>query len=375
MINFFKKKQTNESNSVSQSFSKIPLKSALLNRITDNTASSEIGRSRIDDVVPAASRMKNAIPSKHGLYPHEVLVLDYAGSFYTEDNNFQGFWWYSYGVKNVAECLSSLLQRGFLQIGDVQRAIARENATVLKEELKKRGLKISGRKADLVNRLMEEVSYEELNLQFSKRTYQLTELGEEALAEESYVPYIHRHQFENLDIWLLNKIVHTQPKTSYQDKVWEYLNKRSIEHLDANNFGMYRNCRHYMHQFLMEEKRCKEALAMLAEVVYYDLSGLGNGYDPQYFHEFAKYFFPYSKSIAKTAPGIINAILNCQDKTGLSEEELREIFLARMSMLRTPVHLFYIEECVDIIFMEIRHDEEELNKVYAKAEQRYNLKN
>lgn len=53
--------------------------------------------------------------------------------------------------------------------------------------------------------------------------------------------------------------------------------------------------------------RSEDALAMLAEVVFYDLSGLGNGYDPQYLFITAEYLFPYRKSIAKTAPGIINA--------------------------------------------------------------------
>lgn len=347
-------------------------KQSKLGRIS-NTIADKL-KSEENEEVSLVLRLKTAIPNKHGLYPHEVLILDYANSFYTEDNNFQGFWWYKYGVKNVYDCLDSLIDRGFLEIGDVQNAVAKESVTVLKEELKKRGLKISGRKTDLINRLLQEVSYEELNHQFRRRTYQLTKMGKEALAEEQYVPYIHCRQYDDLDIWSLNKLMHTPPQLSYRDRIWGYLNKKSMEHFEASNFGLYRNCRYHMHQFLMEENRVEDALEMLAEVVYYDLSGLGNGYQSQLLHTTAEYFFPYSKSIAKTAPGIINAILVCQKEIGITDIELRRNLLRQMNMLSAPFHLFEAEECINILFMEIYRDEEALNKMYAVAERRYKLK-
>lgn len=244
--------------------------------------STEIIPSPADDIIPAEKRMKNAIASKHGLYPHEVLILDYASAYYTEGNSYPGFWWYRYGVRDVDKCLRSLLDRGFLKVGDLKSAIALENATIIKGELKKHGLKVSGKKDELVKRLLAEVPQEELNSRFPKRTYQLTELGKQALEEEGYVPYIHRHALEDLDIWSLNRIIHEPPYMPYRDKIWGYLNKRSMEHFAARNFGLYRNCRYHMSTFLMEENKIKDALGMLSEVVFYDLSGLGNNYDPQY---------------------------------------------------------------------------------------------
>lgn len=337
IFNIFKRQRPADSKSSAQSNPAVPSKHAKKNPTTPVvTISTEIISSQADDVIPATERVKSAIPSKHGLYPHEILMLDYADSYYTVENSFQGFWWYRYGVRNVADGLRSLVERGFLQIGDLQSAIEKENATVLKEELKKRGLKTSGKKADLVKRLLEEAPHEELNIRFSKRTYQLTDLGKQALAEESYVSYIHRHQLED--------------------------------------FGLYRNCRYHMYLFLMEEKRIKDALGMLAEVVFYDLSGLGNGYDPQFFYICAEYFFPYKESNATTAPGIISAIMNCQKELGLTDEELRAVLLDRMSKLSAPFHLFTPEECVDIVFMENRQDEEALTKIYAKAKRRFKQK-
>jgi len=335
---------------------------------------SEVISSQSEDVIPVEVRLKDAVASSHGLYPHEVLALDYAHSYYTEGNRYQGFWWYGYGVRDVDVVLRSLLERGFLQVGNLQSAIENETGAVLKEELKKHGLKVSGKKAELVQRLLNEVSQDELNARFTKRTYQLTELGKQALEEEAYVPYIHRHPAEGLDIWSLNKIMHTPPHMSFRDKIWGYLNQRSIEHAAAGNFGLYRNCRYSMSVFLQEEKRHKDALGMLAEVVFYDLSGLGNNFDLKYLDIYAGSYFPYKESIATTAPGIISAILQCQKELGVSEDELRTELLDRMEKLSVPLHLFTPEECVDIALLEIHEDVEGLTKIYAKAKRRFKQK-
>ena len=335
---------------------------------------SQVISSQPEDVAPVEKRIKDAIPSSQGLYPHEILALDYAHSYYTDGNHYQGFWWYEYGVKNVDFLLSSLMERGFLQVGGLKSAIENETGTVLKEELKKHGLKVSGKKIELVNRLLSEITEDELNSRFTKRTYQLTELGKNALEEEAYVPYIHRHPLEGLDIWSLNRLVHNQPFMPFRDKIWGYLNQRSMEHISARNYGLYRNCRYNMSVFLQEEKRYREALTMLSEVIFYDLSGLDNNFNLEYLNIYAKSYFPYKDSIATTAPGILNAILKCQEELGISEDELKAELLDTMKELNVPFHLFAPEECVEIVFLEIHEDAEELTKVYEKSKQRFKQK-
>ena len=335
---------------------------------------SQVISSQPEDVIPVEKRIKDAIPSSQGLYPHEILALDYAHSYYMEGNHYQRFWWYEYGVKNVDFLLSSLMERGFLQVGGLKSAIENETGTVLKEELKKHGLKVSGKKIELVNRLLSEITEDELNSRFTKRTYQLTELGKNALEEEAYVPYIHRHPLEGLDIWSLNRLVHNQPFMPFRDKIWGYLNQRSMEHISARNYGLYRNCRYNMSVFLQEEKRYREALTMLSEVIFYDLSGLDNNFNLEYLNIYAKSYFPYKDSIATTAPGILKAILKCQEELGISEDELKAELLDTMKELNVPFHLFTPEECVEIVFLEINEDAEELTKVYEKSKRRFKQK-
>lgn len=326
------------------------------------------------EVVPVEVRIKDAIPSKHELFPHEILVLDYAHTFATDDNSFQGFWWYRYGVRDVQVILASLVRRGFLQIGGIRSALEIQNATVIKEVLKAHELKLSGKKAELVQRALESIPESELNKTFPKRTYALTDLGKSALDEEAYVSYIHRHTVEDLDIWSLNKLVHARPYMPYRDKLWGYLNHRSMEHFQDGNFGFYRNCRFNMSQFLCEEKRYRDALAMLAEVLFFDLSGAGNNYDPQLLYIHANFFFPYEGSLAKTAPGIISAIVSCQKELGCSDEEIRVVLMELMAKLSSPLQLFTVEECARIFFLERDHDTEALTMMYEKAKRAFKHK-
>ena len=202
----------------------------------------------------------------------------------------------------------------------------------------------------------------------------LPDIGKAALDEGAYVSYIHRHNIEDLDIWSLNHLVHTQPYMSYREKIWGYLNQRSLIHLSDNNFGLYRNCRFHMALFLREEKKTKDALAMLAEVVFHDLSGATNNYNPQFTEVFARGFFPYEHSTAATAPGIITEIVDCQKELEYSNEELKSLLIERMDKLSAPLQLFTVEECVQIILLEIQQDNEGLTKMYADAKKAFKQK-
>src|SRR5690554_1905917 len=148
------------------------------------------------DVIPVEKIIKGMKPNEVGLYPHEVLLLSYAPKYYLKGNSYPRFWWYKYGVKDVDKCLISLKDRGFLQIGSLRSAIEKETAAVLKDVLKDNRLKVSGKKAELVQRLIDEVSQEKLNAIFTKRTYDLTDAGNEILKKEDYIPYIHRRSEE-----------------------------------------------------------------------------------------------------------------------------------------------------------------------------------
>jgi hypothetical protein len=302
-----------------------------------------------DDVVSAEERSKSAITSIHGLYPHEILALHYAPSFYTDDTDpdcFQGFWWYRYGVRDVPAVFASLLRRGFLRVGSLKDAIEAEIMVTLKNMLKDRNLKTSGKKAELVQRLLDEAPQDDLDVQFPKRKYQLTDLGQEELDKESYVPYIHSCSLEDLDIWSLNKLVHTEPYMPYHDKIWGYLNQRSVKHAMDGQYGLYRNCKYSMSQLLTKKERLKECLALLAEVSFYDIADAKH-------HGWEDFMPP---------PAVIGDIIYCQEELGYSDEDLKTVLLELTKNLSVPRQHFSCEQGADIILKAINDSRAEDTK-------------
>lgn len=364
----FLKKQNKQNNEPSKSMSKKDLGIGSLISVKTEI----INTPPEPDVIPVEKIIKGMKPNDVGLYPHEILLLSYAPKYYLEGNSYPGFWWYKYGVKDVDKCLITLKDRGFLQIGSLRSAIEKETAAVLKDVLKDNGLKVSGKKAELVQRLLDEVSEEKLNTIFTKRTYDLTDAGNEILKKEDYIPYIHRHGIEDLDIWSLNEMVkNRKPGLSFRDVIWGYLNERSMIHIKNSDFGLYRNCRFSMSEFVKEEGKLDNAFALLAEVIRYDLSGLSNGFSMQFMGIYADGYFPYKNSIVTMAPGITSRVVDYQEKKGLSDDELKNKLLEEMNRIQLPFSLFTAEECADIVLMEIHKDEEGLEKLYNKAKRRF----
>lgn len=101
-------------------------------------------------------------PSTNGLFPHEILMLSYADTFFNCDNTFQNFWAYRYGVDDPQKLFDSLNQKGFIEVADLKNTLKNQTIVTLKDELKSSGLKVSGNKDSLIERLLTEGNIYEL---------------------------------------------------------------------------------------------------------------------------------------------------------------------------------------------------------------------
>jgi hypothetical protein len=367
LFDFFKKRdKQNEQTSKSKNKKEFDISSLISVKTEIINRPSEL------DVVPVEKIIKGMKPNDVGLYPHEILLLSYAPKYYVEGNAYPGFWWYKYGVKDIDKCLISLKDRGFLQVGTLQSAIEKDPAAVLKDVLRDNNLKVSGKKAELVQRLLDEAPEEKLKCIFTKYTYELTDAGGEVLKKEEHIPYIHRHGIEDLDIWSLSeKVKNRKPGFSFRDAIWGYLNERSKVHIQNSDFGLYRNCRFSMSEFVKEEGKLDNAFSLLSEVIRYDLSGLSNGFNMQFMDIYADGYFPYKESIVTMAPGITSRVVDYQEKKGLSDEDLKKKLHNEMSKIKLIFSVFTSDECVEIVLMEIQKDGEGLEKLYNKAKRRF----
>ncbi len=312
-------------------------------------------------------------PPCDGLYPEEVLVLSYAPRYYVTGNDFPQFWLYKYSIGNVQEVLDSLLQRGYIAVGTIEDAVMSESLSVIKEELKKHDIKTTGKKKDLVQRLIENVPEDELSEDFVKRPYILTERGENVVKKYEWIPYIHAHEIEDLDIWNLTQLVQNSNYINYRDCIWGYLQSQSLKHIKNGNYGLYRNCLFEMAIFVEEEGRLEEAFELLCEVCVYDLNDAYNNFSALSIDiDFmAKSCFPYDTSMIKLPPGIIRLLKKYKSRLCWDETTTKGKIEHAILDVDVPFRIFKNDECVNIILGEIDGNTDEVAKIYENAERRF----
>ncbi|MCI8600706.1 MAG: hypothetical protein HFE45_03825 [Oscillospiraceae bacterium] len=83
--------------------------------------------------------------------------------------------------RNVKPALQRLLNGGFLQVSGIEKSIGLKTVPELKSILAERGLKTSGKKAELIARIIDNLDPDELEELFPVGVYGITERGQRAL--------------------------------------------------------------------------------------------------------------------------------------------------------------------------------------------------
>ena len=312
-------------------------------------------------------------PSKNGLFPQEILMLSYADTFFNCDNTFQNFWEYRYGVDDPQKLLDGLKQKGFIEIADLKNTLKNQTLVILKDELKSSGLKVSGNKDILIERLLTEGNIYELEQKFNHRKYMLTEKGKQELDNNEYVRYIHRKQFDELglNIYTLNQLMVQKHTDNYKQIIINFLIEKSREEYNKGHFSTYGNFYYKIADLYIEYSKYEDALTSLAISAYSSLSGVPNNYSPE-FEKIAHESFLEAISVTRVY-GIVywrKVIAYLQ----IGSEQLFNILVEIFSGIRI-LHLYFTDiECARIIIAEIENDQETLDKIYNCAEQRYKEK-
>lgn len=206
-------------------------------------------------------------------YVGQTVFLDWAdGKSIKEKEDYPQYFFYDYGILNCKELHENMIRENFLQEANIKIILLSKNVDELKKILEECGLKKSGKKIELVERIIENNDFSKIDV--SNRIYELSEKGKEFIKKYNYILVLRKTSI-SVSEFEKEKAKLEKP-LSTNDIIWSIYNKHSLKYFYVKDFGLYRNCIFEMANFLKKEGRNKQALLFELKVLYCDLSGKSN---------------------------------------------------------------------------------------------------
>lgn len=278
--------------------------------------------------------------SEHGLSVSQILLLEYCrkGKYPDPKGGYQRFWWFQYGVKDVGAVLKDLEAKGFIRFANPSDMISTLKVGELKQILAGLNLSASGKKDELIVRIKENADDDFLRNYIKADKYTLTPLGEQEVAANEYIPYLHSHKYSEISVWDVNE---NADPLHWRDYIWSRFNQCSIEYASQGQWGLYRNVRFSMAQFLAEEEKYADAFAMYAEVCFYDVNGMD-------------YRIEYNDPAELIPEAIASMMNNAGNKAALDDGQMRSIISKRVESCTVITRRVPVERMTDLILNKLK---------------------
>ncbi|GEM_PF-5474476 len=326
------------------------------------------------------SKIAKSYLSKNGLKVSEILMLSYAPTFKVNQSEFQSFWEYLYNEEHPELLLQNLENKGFITVASPTENLCRMRVADLKSLLKAEGLTQTGKKADLVQRLIDNVDSNKLDFLTTDKYYALTDLGKAELEANGYVPFYHKNNYiYGTDMWWMNKQLHDYPNSNFKDILWGELNKQTLEALEKMQQGEFDSYLYNISQkveFLIDENReLQTALMLLNERAFYavnchsineyehryDFYERNKDSDSSYIHKPPK--AEYCVSLEIPLYKKLKEILNLDDNA------LFQQILAYLDTMPDQMSIIPNSDIAGLIVAIISEDKESMHRVYDELEE------
>lgn len=188
-----------------------------------------------------------------GFRPNEIAFLDYLNGLDRADN-LPDYWTFNHGV-NTKKIAEKFVQKGLIEYKkDYYIALSRLTISQLKEILKGHSLSVSGKKDDLIKRILENVDIDILDNQLkAKQFYILTEKGTEFLKKNELCVINIKNNYGFTDREILDVIDMEQPYST-NDKIWKIFQNRILKIYKDNKVYDLKYTYFKMADFLYKEK-------------------------------------------------------------------------------------------------------------------------
>lgn len=233
------------------------------------------------------------------------VFLNWAQKGYSvgESDKYPSYMKYELNITNPSQFHTEMINKGYLEKPNLDSLFIHFKVPELKQILSEHNLPKTGNKASLIERILNNISDTSLKeIQNHFTGYVLSEKGKNFINKNYDFIKMHKNSkwMISLDEYI-DKKNELKFNASFYDIAWGIFNDRNIQYVSEQNWGLVRNNILDMSEILSQENKHKQSLSFLLSVLYYDLSGLGNG---NILDEF-KYI--------DLAPGIIDRILKSKD--------------------------------------------------------------
>ena len=207
-----------------------------------------------------------------------LALLFMAERYKVGEKNYPQYMRTKYGVGFPNEKYNELAGLGYIRPSTAAESLSHLKATELKDIASRHLLKSSGKKQDIIDRIIAEVPEEMLDAEVTDRYWIITELGHNLLAKNPYVEYCmeqHPYALETigLDIDAIAKLCAQKPVRQVRDVLWGEFNRKSLDYykegIEKGAFRNYCELLRVMALFSQEEGRSYDALALYARYLYY----------------------------------------------------------------------------------------------------------
>ena len=309
--------------------------------------------------VDPVSETKRGYISDGGLYPDELAMLALAEKFEIEETAYPDYLRSKYFIGFPSSTLNSLYSRGFLRISTPAESLPTLKLADLKKIASAHGLKVSGTKDDLCNRISS-IDESEYAGEIRNKYWKLTEKGRDELAASPYITYMtanHAYCLENFDINIVNVnlTVHNLPKYNIRDVIWSKLNEAKLivykKAYNERNFQHYADLLSTIASFLEEESRYKNALNSYLDYIFYRenfVAGANGIILASFKSDHSSDFYFY----AKLMPYELEMLSELTEKIGLDENALIDAMKNNFSS-QTDSGAFSNKQLIEFVLAEM----------------------
>jgi len=307
----------------------------------------------------------------------DLVMLSFAESFKVGEKQYPQYLRNKYGIGFPKENLMRLESEGYIRPTSSKESLSHLKVTELKDIASSMGLKVSGKKEELCQRISDNSTEEDLARYVNVRYWIKTGKGEDLLHKNSYISYYtedHPYSLEaiGLDINSFGKLFSGNKSGRVRDMVWGEFNRLSMKYykegMSTGNFGLYCDLLRTMALFLEEEKRYKDALAMYTRFLYYRTNFEAS------FNAITVY--KYSKKVNDAAerlfmgseiyPFIADEISRMSNGCDFNSKDLHQ-FMKSVFEKEQDTGIFVPDELAELVMCGMNADKEGQEKICRKA--------